>query len=138
MTTPRLPFFFGLLSAALFSGCQSGTGSFQAEETTKYSIENTGKFARLDMATQAAIVCTGLQERATDDGMLEVVANVKNRGSSPIQIRVRCVFKDSSGFAMGDETAWQLLTLGEESTEAIRFSATNKMARRYTVVVRSP
>jgi len=121
----------------MFSGCQSGRASFQAEETTKYSIENTGKFARLDLATQTAILCTGLQEHTGDDGRLEVVANVKNRGSNPIQVRVRCVFKDVNGFAIGDETAWQLLTLGDEATEAVRFNATNKMARQYTVVVRS-
>lgn len=138
MTPFRLLFFVSLLGGALVGGCQSGISSFQPEETTKYSIENTGKFARLDMATQAAIVCTGLQEHATDDGKLEVVANVKNRGSSPIQIRVRCVFKDSSGFAIGDETAWQPLSMGDGATEAVRFTATNKMARQYTVVVRSP
>src|SRR3954463_7965990 len=107
MTPLRLSVFVIILGGVLLGGCQSGISAFQAEETTKYSIENTGKFARLDMATQAAIGCTGLQERATDDGKLEVVANVKNRASSPMQIRVRCVFKDPNGFAIGDETAWQ-------------------------------
>lgn len=136
--TPFRPIFFAIFtSVVLLSGCESGITSFQSEETTKYSIEATGKFTRLDMATQAAILCTGLQERATDDGRIEVVANVKNRSSAPIQVRVRCVFKDASGFAIGDETAWQLLKLDDEMTEAVRFVASNKLARQYTVVVRS-
>jgi len=133
----RLLLLASLAALALLSGCQTGTTSLQAEETTKYSIENTGKFARLDMATQAAIICTGLQERATDEGKFEVVANVKNRGSVAIQVRVRCVFKDASGFAIGDDTAWQMLSLGDEMTEAVRFTSNNKLARQYTVVVRS-
>lgn len=123
---------------ALLGGCRIRTDSFQTHDTTRYSIENTGKFARLDMATQHAIVCTGLQEHFNDNGHLEVVANVKNREKVGIQIRVRCIFKDASGFTTGDETAWQLLTLGDEATEAIQFVAINKLARKYTVVVRSP
>lgn len=138
MTPFRLLFFASFAGMALLSACESGITAFQQEETTKYSIEATGKFARLDTATQASILCTGLQERATDDGRFEVVANVKNRGHAPIEVRVRCVFKDASGFAIGDETAWQLLKLDDEMTEAVRFVASNKLARQYTVVVRSP
>lgn len=133
----RLLLLASLAALTLLTGCQTGTASLLAEETTKYSIENTGKFARLDMATQAAIICTGLQERADNEGKLEVVANVKNRGSVAIQVRVRCVFKDVHGFAIGDETAWQMLSLGDEMTEAVRFTSNNKLARQYTVVVRS-
>ena len=133
----RLLLLASLAVLTLLTGCQTGAASLQAEETTKYSIENTGKFARLDMATQAAIICTGLQERADNEGKLEVVANVKNRGNVAIQVRVRCVFKDASGFSIGDDTAWQMLSLGDEMTEAVRFTANNKLARQYTVVVRS-
>jgi uncharacterized protein YcfL len=131
-------FLASIASAFLLAGCQTGTASFQAHETTKYSIENTEKFARLDMATQAAIICTGLQEHLTDEGRLEVVANVKNRTSNSIQVRVKCLFKDTNGFATGDETAWQLITLADETTEAVRFTASNKLAHKYTIVVRSP
>jgi uncharacterized protein YcfL len=127
-----------IASALVLNGCRATSVSYQLQDTTKYSIENTQKFVRLDMATQAAIICTGLQEHFNDDGRLEVVANVKNRTNSRIQIRVRCVFKDVSGFAMGDETAWQLLALDDEATEAVRFTAINKLARKYTVVVRMP
>jgi hypothetical protein len=128
----------GIASVCLLAGCQTRTASFQAHETTKYSIENTEKFARLDTATQTAIICTGLQEHLNEEGRLEVVANVKNRTSSGIQVRVKCVFKDTGGFTTGDETAWQLLTLGDDATEAVRFTASNKLAHNYTIVVRSP
>ena len=128
----------GIAGVLFLAGCQSRTADFPSHETTKYSIESTAKFARLDLATQTAIICTGLQEHANDEGRLEVVANVKNREKSSIQIRVRCVFKDLNGFAIGDETAWQLLSLEEQATEAVRFVAINKLAQKYTVVVRSP
>ena len=134
--TPFLPAC--IASAMWLGGCQTRTASFLPPDTTKYSIENTGKFARLDLATQTAIICTGLQEHFNDEGRLEVVANVKKRESSSIQVRVRCVFKDADGFTTGDETEWQLLTLGEEATEAMRFTASNNLAHKYTVVVRSP
>ncbi|HEY4245774.1 MAG TPA: YcfL family protein [Lacunisphaera sp.] len=121
----------------LLSGCQSRNALFGSADSTKYTIENTEKFARLDAATQAAIICTGLQEHFDVVGQLEVVANIKNRTSGSIQVRVRCVFKDANGFALGDETAWQTLTLGDEATEVVRFTADNKLARKYTIVVRS-
>lgn len=122
---------------ALLAGCYHRTAAFDSGDSTKYSIESTEKFARLDAATQAAIICTGLQEHFDVAGLLEVVANIKNRTSNGIQVQVRCVFKDAHGFATGDETAWQTLTLGDEATEAVRFTAANKLARKYTIVVRS-
>ena len=37
---------------------------------------------------------------------------------------------------VGDETPWQTLILSENSTEAVRFTAMNPQAKRYTVRVR--
>jgi hypothetical protein len=65
-----------------------------------------------------------------------VVANVKNRESRRIQVQVNCVFKDEQGFSTGDETPWQTLILSENSTEAVRFTAMNPLAKKYTVRVR--
>src|SRR5258708_939936 len=127
-----------ILAALLLAGCSAVPGSFQLQETAKYSIENTGKFAPLDPATQSAIVCTGLQEHTSRDGRLEVVANVMNRASGRREVQVRCVFKDANGFATGDETAWQVLQLDEDATEAVRFVSLNNRARLYTVAVRAP
>lgn len=129
------PSIFTLL---LLAGCSAVPGSFQLGDTARYSIENTGKFAPLDPATSSAVVCTGLQEHTNTDGRLEVVANVKNRGNSRREVQVRCVFKDANGFSTGDETAWQMLRLAEEATEAVRFVSLNKRARLYTVAVRAP
>jgi uncharacterized protein YcfL len=129
-----------ILAAAtlLLAGCQTGPSSFLPQENTKYSIENTGKFVLMDQATLAAVTCTGLQEHTGGDGRLEVVANVQNHGSRRIEVQVRCVFKDASGFSTGDGTAWQLLALSEGATEALRFASRNSLARQYTVEVRQP
>ena len=134
MSVRRASLPFTLLGL-LLAGCIAGPGPFLPQAGTKYSIENTGKFAVLD---SAAVACTGLQEHAAADGRLEIVANVQNRANAPQAVQVRCVFKNGAGFSTGDETAWQMLLLGAGATEAVRFTSVNNLARRYTVAVRLP
>lgn len=126
------------LAAAILalSGCATEPGAFTPQDTTKYTVENTEKFVLLDKAAQYSITCTGLQERILPDGRLEVVANVKNRESRPLQVQVNCEFKDEQGFSTGDETPFRDLILAENSTEAVRFTAANPLAKRYTIRVR--
>ena len=124
------------ISVALFAGCQSQPGPFTPQDTTKYTVENTEKFVLLDKAAQYSITCTGLQERILPDGRLEVVANVKNREDRRIQVQINCVFKDEQGFSTNDETPFQTLILAENSTEAVRFTALNANAKKYTIRVR--
>ena len=115
------------------AGCQSRPGFLRADDTTKYSIESTGKFVRID---QAAVNCTGLQEHVTSDGRLEVLANVQNRENARVQLEVRCVFKDGNGFSTGDETPWRILLLEAGATEAVHYRAGNNLAHKYTIMVR--
>ena len=75
-------------------------------------------------------------ERTLPDGRFEVVANVKNRENRRIQVQINCVFKDEQGFTTGDETPFQTLILAENSTETVRFTAMNTLAKRYTIRVR--
>lgn len=138
MNTSRRPFALAAAVATLLLlvGCVSEPGPFTPQDTTKYTVENTEKFVLLDKPTQYSVTCTGLQERTLPDGRLEVVANVKNRENRRIQVQVNCVFKDAQGFTTGDETPFQTLILAENSTEAVRFTAMNPLAKRYTVRVR--
>lgn len=128
------------VSLLVFSGCASknthGTGPYLPQDTTKYTLENTEKFVLMDQAAQYSITCTGLQERITADGRLEVVANVKNREARRVQVQISCVFKDAQHVSTGDETPWQTLILTENSTEAVRFTATNQLSKNYTIRVR--
>ena len=132
----HLPLLPVLLAALVLSGCQTPPGPFLPQDTTKYSIENTEKFVLMDRPTQISVTCTGLQERINPDGRLEVVANVKNRENRRIQVQVRCVFKDEQSASTGDETPWQTLILGENATDAVRYTAMNNQARKYTISVR--
>lgn len=133
----KLPLFFSAVVALAFStGCATQTGPFAPVDTTKFTLENTDRFVLLDQPAQYSVTCTGLQERTLGDGRLEVVANVKNRESRRIQVQVNCVFKDDQGFSTGDETPFQTLILSENSTEAVRFTAMNTAAKKYTVRVR--
>jgi uncharacterized protein YcfL len=121
---------------ALTASCASDPGPFAPLDTTKFTLENTDRFVVLDRPAQYSVTCTGLQDRPLADGRMEVTANVKNREARRIQVQINCVFKDDQGFSTGDETPWQTLILSENSTEAVRFTAMNTQARKYTVRVR--
>ena len=135
-TTHRLSIFSAIAGMLLVGGCATEPGPFTPQDTTKYTVENTEKFVLLDKPTQTSITCTGLQERMLPDGRLEIVANVKNRESRRLQVQIGCVFKDEQGFSTGDESPYQNLILAENSTEAVRFTAMNNLAKRYTIRVR--
>lgn len=136
MNTRPVALVTSLIALALAAGCATEPGPFAPLDTTKFTLENTDRFVLLDKPAQYSVTCTGLQERPLADGRLEVVANVKNRESRRIQVQINCVFKDEQGFSTGDETPWQTLILSENSTEAVRFTAMNTMAKKYTVRVR--
>jgi uncharacterized protein YcfL len=125
-----------LVVLALSAGCATEPGPFAPLDSTKFTLENTDRFVLLDKPAQHSVTCTGLQERPLADGRIEVVANVKNREARRIQVQINCVFKDEQGFSTGDETPWQTLILSENSTEAVRFTAMNTQAKKYTVRVR--
>ncbi len=127
--------FAGLAAVlALFAGCSHGP--YAPKDTTKYNLESTEKLVLMDKQVQYSVTSTGIQQRINSDGRLEVVANIKNRENRRIQVQVSCVFKDEQGFSTGDETPWQTLILGENTTEAVNFKSMNAQARNYTIRVR--
>ncbi|MEI6463388.1 MAG: YcfL family protein [Verrucomicrobiota bacterium] len=136
MNTKSVSLLTPILALVLLAGCATEPGPFAPLDTTKFTLENSDRFVLLDQPAQVSVTCTGLQERPLADGRLEVVANVKNRESRRIQVQINCVFKDDQGFSTGDETAWQTLILAENATEAVRFTAMNTLAKKYTVRVR--
>ncbi len=127
--------FLAAATISFLAGCAT-PGPYTPQDTTKYTVENTEKFVLLDLATQHSVTCTGLQERLLPDGRIEVTANVKNRENRRIQVQIQGVFKDEQSFSTGDETPWQTLILAEYSTEAVKFTAMNTQARKYTIRVR--
>ena len=136
MNSSSFSLLVAVAALALVTGCATQTGPFPPLDTTKFTLENTDRFVLLDQPAQNSVTCTGLQEVPLTDSRLEVVANVKNRENRRIQVQINCVFKDAQGFSTGDETPWQTLILSEYSTEAVRFTAMNPQAKKYTVRVR--
>lgn len=126
----------GAAALALLAGCQTEPGPFLPQDTTKYTVESTDKFVLMDKNVQNSVTCTGLQEGTTPEGRFSVAANVKNRENRRIQVQISCVFKNDQGFSTEDETPWQTLILGENTTETVRFVSMNDQARRYTIRVR--
>jgi hypothetical protein len=133
-----LPLLGVSVALALTAGCAVVSSPFPALDSTKFTLENTDRFALLDPSAQSSVTCTGLQEIPLADGRLEVVANLKNREDRPVQVQINCVFKDEEGFGTGDETPFQTVNLAEHATEAVRFTAVNNLARKYTIRVRQP
>lgn len=111
-------------------------GAYAPKNTTRFALENEAKFVTLDHRVQRSVTCSGLQERALEDGRLEVAANIRNRLERRIQVQVQCVFKDAQGFGTGDETPWQDLILTETAQETVRFQSFNDKAKGYTIRVR--
>jgi hypothetical protein len=122
------------LGAVLLTGCQTG-GARPPVNTTKYNYETTAKFALMDRGAQRSVTAPSLQEGRTEDGRLQVAANIRNRENRRIEVQVQCVFKDVQGFAV-DETPWQTLILTENGQETVRFVSMNESATDYTVRVR--
>ncbi len=132
----KTAFTLAAAALALLAGCRTPPGPFAPQDTTKYTLENTDSFVLMDKQVQNSVTSTGIQYRNLPDGRLEIVANVKNRENRRIQVQVSCVFKNEQGFPAGDETPWQTLILGENTTEAVTFTSMNNEARKYTIRVR--
>ena len=135
-TKPFLVLAATAAGLALFAGCASHPVSTAPQDTTKYTLENTDNFELLGKSIENSVACTGLQPRVLPDGRLEVVASVKNRENHPLRVQVNCVFKDVSGFSTGDETPFQAVDLAANATEAVRFTAKDPLAKKYTIRVR--
>ncbi len=125
-----------LAAACALAGCASAPAPQAPQDTTKFTVENTDRFAVLDSATEAVVSCTGLQERTLGDGRLEVVANLKNSGANPVQVQVQCEFIDGEGMPLSPDAPWQLLAISGNSTEVVRFTAPATVAKKYAIRVR--
>ena len=126
-----------LAGLVLIAGCASAPGTTAPQDSTKYTLENTENFELLGADTPSALACTGLQPRTLPDGRLEVVATVKNREPRPLKLQINCVFKDAQGFSTGDDTPLETLTLAANATEAVRFTARDPAAKKYTIRARA-
>ena len=138
MTTRQpIPVLLALCALAALCGC-GGVPAPQAPlETTKFTVENTDRFVALDPAAEAAVSCTGLQERTLGDGRLEIVANLRNSDSKQVRVMVQCVFVDDQGLEVGAGAPWQSLSISGGSTEVMRFTASAATAKRYVIRVRT-
>jgi uncharacterized protein YcfL len=137
MTHRHFPFLAAVIGLAVLAGCSVAPEVSSTQDSTKFTVENTDHFAALDPAADAAVMCTGLQERTLGDGRLEVVANVKNRGHDIAKVQVQCLFMDDQGEASEDGTPWQSLAIAGDATTVVRFTAANTSAKKYAIKARS-
>jgi Protein of unknown function (DUF1425) len=131
-----LPLLPALCALALLAGCGTEPAPQAPQDSTKFTVENTDRFVALDPATEAAVSCTGLQERTLGDGRIEVVANLRNSGIKAAKVQVQCVFLDAQGTPVGDGAPWQSVSITEYATEVVRFTAPGTSAVKYSIRVR--
>ena len=131
----NLTLSLALLTLGLGAGCGGG-GAYLPKNTTKYDVENREKLVLLDARVQRSVTCSGIQERALEDGRLEIMANIRNREGRRIEVQIGCVFKDANGFPTGDESPFQTLILTENAQEAVKFTSLNNLAKKYTIRIR--
>jgi uncharacterized protein YcfL len=122
-------------AASVLTGCTTTPAKPPVNGAVEVS-QSRPKFTAIDSRAQYSVMCTGLQERKTEDGRLEVAANLKNKENRRIEVQTQCVFLDPQGFSV-DETPWQTLILSENALETVRFSAMNNRATDYEVRVRA-
>ena len=131
----NLTLSLAVLTLGLAAGCGGG-GAYLPKNTTKYDVENREKLVLLDARVQRSVTCSGIQERALDDGRLEIMANIRNREDRRLEVQIGCVFKDVNGFPTGDESPFQTLILTENAQEAVKFTSLNNLAKKYTIRIR--
>lgn len=137
LSSSRVASVGALLAGLVFlAACATEPEPPPAADSTKYTLENTDRFVVLNHTGRSAVTCTGFTEHALADGRMEVVANLKNRESRPVELQASCLFKDESGQNELEETAWQTIAVPANTTEAVHFTASSAAAKMYTVRVR--
>jgi uncharacterized protein YcfL len=124
----------------LVAGCETtptDTGAYLPVNTTVNDLENHERIVLLDRRVQTSVTCSGIQQRTTPDGRLEVTANIRNRENRRLQVQINCVFKDDQGFPTeGEEAPFRNLILTENAQEPVTWTALNNKASHYTIRVR--
>lgn len=125
-------------AALAVTACKStyDKGPYLPQQSRTPAHENSERVVLMDPGVQYSITCTGIQEAATADGRLEVIAQIRNRENRRIEVQVNCVFKDANGYTTGDETPFQALILTENASEQVKFTAMNTLAKKYTIRIR--
>ncbi len=124
-------------AALLIAGCSTyDKGPYLPQQSKTPAYENTERFVLLDPGAQRSITCTGIHEATLSDGRLEVTAQIRNRENRRLEVQANCVFKDGNGISTGDETPFQTVILTENSTEQVKFTASNAASKKYTIRVR--
>lgn len=125
-----------LCALCALTGCMATSASEAPQDSAKFTVGNTERFIAQDPASDAAVSCTGLQERTLPDGRLEVVANIKNRGPQDVTANISCTFMNDQGAPLGGGEAWSPLRVAGDSTEVVKFTAPGASAKRYEIRVR--
>ncbi|MSR64243.1 MAG: DUF1425 domain-containing protein [Verrucomicrobiae bacterium] len=125
-----------LTALGLALGCNSHNGAYVPVTNPAAAYENTQTVVLLSEQLSEWIAVEGQQAKYSEDGRLQVFANLRNRVEKRLTVQVQTVFKDENGFPVGDETPWETIILPELSQHAYQTIAQNSKARKYTIRVR--
>ncbi len=129
----------GSAAAMFVIGCKStyDKGPYLPQQSKTPPYESTEPVVLLDPGVRYSVTVTGQPlARSLDDGRTEVTVQLRNRENRRIEVQANCVFKDVNGISVGDETPFQTVILTENSTEQVKFTSANNLAKKYTIRVR--
>jgi uncharacterized protein YcfL len=124
-----------LAAIGLAVGCEH-RGAYVPVTEPHAAAENFQTVVLLGEKLADSLAVEGQQAKYSDDGRLEVFANLRNRVEKRLTVQVQTVFKDENGFSTGDETAWETIIIPELSQHSYHSIAQNSKARKYTIRVR--
>jgi uncharacterized protein YcfL len=125
-----------LAALGLALGCETHRGAYVPETVPQAAAENYNTVVLLSEKLAESIAVEGQQAKYSDDGRLQVYANLRNRVEKRLRVQVQTVFKDENGFSTGDETAWETIMIPALSQHTYQTIAQNSKARRYTIRVK--
>jgi uncharacterized protein YcfL len=127
----------GVAALGFAVGCSSHKGAYVPVTEPHAAHENVQTVVLLEEDLEDLIAVEGQKAQYTEDGRLQVFANLRNREEERVTIQVQTMFKDENGFSTGDETAWETIILTELSQTTYQSVAMNNKARKYTIRIRS-
>ncbi len=125
-----------LAALGLALGCSTHKGAYVPVTEPQAAAENTSTVVLLNEKMYELVAVEGQMAKYSDDGRLQVFANLRNRKEHRLSVQVQTVFKDENGYPTGDETAWETIIIPELSQHSYQSIAQNSKARRYTIRVR--
>ncbi len=125
--------------AASTSACSKRSKSPDFARVDKEAIEaSTAPVNILDHDLRNRVAADQATKTRMEDGRLEVRVNLRNSTRKDLDVLARCVFKDTQGISLGDETEWEPFFFAPQQIQTYIARSRTAEASTFSVEVRRP